>query len=223
MSPPLPTSSSYHQQLLSNGMDTHVFPTETPIVPTNIGMHPNYSAHNVLHYGTTNDDLLYNHHHQHQQQQYVERKNRRPLPRRHTVSTPYTTSVNNIVKGKEPMNENTDSNNTTLFSQQQQQQQPPPTKSRKSSLKAKRHRSLGKLDIYGSASSGTTSPPPIPDKASFDPLSAKLELWTHEQLLERVMELEKEKQVAQTTSMIKQQKGNFINTALFAFSKTMIR
>ncbi|KAF1799769.1 hypothetical protein FB192DRAFT_1474533 [Mucor lusitanicus] len=136
-------------------------------------------------------------------QQYVDRKNRRPLPRRHTVSTPYSTSVNTNPKGKEPINDTMNINmalDPAMISQQQQQ--PPVTKSRKSSLKAKRHRSLGKLDIYGSTT--TTSPPPVPDMGTFDPLSAKLELWTHEQLLERVMELEKEKQVAQS-SMIKQQ------------------
>lgn len=187
--------TGYHQQLLNNGIDNHVFP-ETPIVPTNIGMHPNYSTQNILQYGGNHDIQ--------QQQQYVDRKNRRPLPRRHTVSTPYSTNLNNNLKGKEPVNETMNMNMpfdpTMIAQQQQQQQQPPVTKSRKSSLKAKRHRSLGKLDIYGSTT--TTSPPPIPDMTTFDPLSAKLELWTHEQLLERVMELEKEKQVAQT-SMIK--------------------
>ncbi|CAO0790814.1 unnamed protein product [Mucor circinelloides] len=188
--------TGYHQQLLNNGIDNHVFP-ETPIVPTNIGMHPNYSTQNILQYGGNHDIQ--------QQQQYVDRKNRRPLPRRHTVSTPYSTNLNNNLKGKEPANETMTMNmpfDPTMIAQQQQQQQqqPPVTKSRKSSLKAKRHRSLGKLDIYGSTT--TTSPPPIPDMTTFDPLSAKLELWTHEQLLERVMELEKEKQVAQT-SMIK--------------------
>ncbi|GAN02417.1 hypothetical protein MAM1_0021c01860 [Mucor ambiguus] len=189
--------TGYHQQILNNGLDHHIFP-ETPIVPTNIGMHPNYSTQNILHYGSNHDIQ--------QPQQYVDRKNRRPLPRRHTVSTPYSTSVNSNSKGKEPINDTMNMNmpvDPVVISQQQQQhQQPSLTKSRKSSLKAKRHRSLGKLDIYGSTTN--TSPPPVPDMASFDPLSAKLELWTHEQLLERVMELEKEKQVAQT-SMIKQQ------------------
>lgn len=188
------TPTGYHQQMFNNGLDNHVFP-ETPIVPTNIGMHPNYSTQNILHYGSNHDIQ--------QPQQYVDRKNRRPLPRRHTVSTPYSTSVNTNPKGKEPINDTMNINmalDPAMISQQQQQ--PPVTKSRKSSLKAKRHRSLGKLDIYGSTT--TTSPPPVPDMGTFDPLSAKLELWTHEQLLERVMELEKEKQVAQS-SMIKQQ------------------
>lgn len=189
--------TGYHQQMFNNGLDNHVFP-ETPIVPTNIGMHPNYSTQNILHYGSNHDIQ--------QPQQYVDRKNRRPLPRRHTVSTPYSTSVNSNTKNKESNNETINMTmpvDSAVISQQmqQQQQQPLITKSRKSSLKAKRHRSLGKLDIYGSGT--TTSPPPIPDMATFDPLSAKLELWTHEQLLERVIELEKEKQVAQT-SMIKQ-------------------
>ncbi|KAK4511052.1 uncharacterized protein ATC70_012262 [Mucor velutinosus] len=186
--------TGYHQQMFTNGLDNHVF-SETPIVPTNIGMHSNYSTQNILHYGSNHDIQ--------QPQQYVDRKNRRPLPRRHTVSTPYSTSVNSNPKGKELINEsmNMDIPVDPAMVSQQQQQQPSVTKSRKSSLKAKRHRSLGKLDIYGSAT--TTSPPPVPDIATFDPLSAKLELWTHEQLLERVMELEKEKQVAQT-SMIKQ-------------------
>lgn len=93
------------------------------------------------------------------------------LPRRHTVSLPYPNIVDSLP--------------------------PPPTKSRKSSLKAKRHRSLGKLDTYNDS-----SPPPVPD---FEPLSAKLESWTHEQLLERVKELEKEKEEAQ-----KHNKGQII-------------
>lgn len=67
------------------------------------------------------------------------------VPRRHTVSLPYLNIVDSLP--------------------------PPPPKSRKSSLKAKRHRSLSKLN---------------------DPSS--LENWTHEQLLERVKELEKEKE-----------------------------
>lgn len=86
-----------------------------------------------------------------------------PLPRRHTVSLPYP-SIDSLP--------------------------PPPTKSRKPSLKAKRHKSMGKLNVY-------SDPPPVPD------LSAKLEQWTHEQLLERVKELEKEKEVAAQQKQIK--------------------
>lgn len=160
-------------------------------------MSHNYSSqHNLVYSNGVNEDMMSQHHAAIQQQQpYFDRKGRRPLPRRHTVSTPYATNmVINNNKGKEPMIEN---NPEINLSQPQQQQQPAVTKSRKSSLKAKRHRSLGKLDIYATA----TSPPPIPDPSTFEPLSAKLELWTHEQLLERVMELEKEKEasVAQTS------------------------
>jgi hypothetical protein len=172
---------------------------EAPIVPTNIGMSHHYSnqASMVYHHGGNDDMML--HHHNIQQQPYFDRKGRRPLPRRHTVSTPYATN-NVVIKGKE-----TDANKSDInVSQQQQQPQPTITKSRKSSLKAKRHRSLGKLDIFGSSSS---SPPPIPDLSTFEPLSAKLELWTHEQLLERVMELEKEKEVVQNTNTSKLNEG----------------
>lgn len=145
--------------------------------------------------GISDDMMIYNHHHQHQHQQqqqlYFDRKGRRPLPRRHTVSTPYATNMV-VNKGKEPMTEIKPELNVS--------QQPTITKSRKSSLKAKRHRSLGKLDIFSTNSS--SSPPPIPDLATFEPLSAKLELWTHEQLLERVMELEKEKEASVTQTTI---------------------
>jgi hypothetical protein len=144
--------------------DNH-FP-ETPIVPTNIGMHQNY-------YGC--DDIIY--HPTIPHQTFPDRKNRRPLPRRHTVSTPYDANMVNQVKPSP----------TPAVPEIPQQ------KTRKSSLKAKRHRSLGKLDIYATPSSA--SPPPIP---TYEPLPAKLEQWTHEQLLERVMELEKERQVSQS-------------------------
>ncbi|KAI9026435.1 hypothetical protein CLU79DRAFT_852931 [Phycomyces nitens] len=66
-------------------------------------------------------------------------------------------------------------------------------------LKAKRHRSLGRLEL-----------PPSPNLSEFEkrfiecsspsinsPLSAELELLSHEQLLERVMELEQEKRARQ--------------------------
>lgn len=173
---------------------------EAPIVPTNIGMGHNYgSQHNLVYSNGVTEDMMSQHHAAIQQQQpYFDRKGRRPLPRRHTVSTPYASNmVINNNKGKEPMMENNNPDMSLSQPQQQQQQQSTVTKSRKSSLKAKRHRSLGKLDIFATA----TSPPPIPDPSTFEPLSAKLELWTHEQLLERVMELEKEKEasVAQTS------------------------
>lgn len=159
--------------------DNNRFP-ETPIVPTNIGMHSNY-------YGTC-DDVIYHHAIPHQTQQvFPDRKNRRPLPRRHTVSTPYDTNMVNSsqVKGKEqtPTAATTVAGTSIPDLPVVPQQQ----KSRKSSLKAKRHRSLGKLDMYATPSS--VSPPPIP---TYEPLSEKLESWTHEQLLERVKELEKE-------------------------------
>lgn len=161
-------------------MENHVY-SEVPMVPTNIGM--NYNQGGIMYNGT--DDMIL---HQHAGQPYIDRKGRRPLPRRHTVSTPYATNM--INKGKEPMIEiKSELNNVSQ----------PVTKSRKSSLKAKRHRSLGKLDIYATAAS-SSSPPPIPDISNFEPLSTKLELWTHEQLLERVKELEKEKEESVTQS-----------------------
>lgn len=176
-------------------MENHVY-AEPPIVPTNIGM--NYNHQGMMYNGT--DDMMLHHHTASAAvQPYIDRKGRRPLPRRHTVSTPYAT----INKGKEPMIETkSDLNNNNL------QQQQPVTKSRKSSLKAKRHRSLGKLDIYANASS--TSPPPIPDHTNFEPLSTKLELWTHEQLLERVKELEKEKEESVTQNSNKSNEGKNI-------------
>ncbi|CAO3640477.1 unnamed protein product [Mucor hiemalis] len=191
-----PAATSYQHLLITDNISDNIYP-EAPIVPTNIGMSHNYSSqHNLVYSNGVNEDMMSQYHAAIQQQQpYFDRKGRRPLPRRHTVSTPYATNmVINNNKGKEPMIEN---NPEINLSQPQQQQQPAVTKSRKSSLKAKRHRSLGKLDIYATA----TSPPPIPDPSTFEPLSAKLELWTHEQLLERVMELEKEKEasVAQTS------------------------
>lgn len=162
-------------------------------------MSHHYSPHSMVYNGGISDDTMIHNHHHHQQQQqqqlYIDRKGRRPLPRRHTVSTPYATNII-VNKGKEPMIENKSELNVS--------QQPTITKSRKSSLKAKRHRSLGKLDIFSTNSS--TSPPPIPDMASFEPLSAKLELWTHEQLLERVMELEKEKEESVTQNTIAKMK-----------------
>lgn len=118
-------------------------------------------------------------------QSYVNNANnaRRTMPRRHTVSTPYATHTvtTPTFKGKEIANKPSE---------------PLITKSRKSSLKAKRHRSMGKIDIYTSTTS-PSSPPPIPDL-----LSTKLELWTHEQLLERVMELEKEREVVQASTSL---------------------
>jgi hypothetical protein len=170
--------------------NSNSFP-EIPIAPTNIGMHQNYY-----------DDIIYQPAIPYQS--FPDRKNRRPLPRRHTVSTPYDTNMvnnNQQVKVKEPIPTTTTTTTTTtavdipVIPQPQQ-------KTRKSSLKAKRHRSMGKLDSYATPSS--VSPPPIP---SYEPLSAKLELWTHEQLLERVMELEKERQVSQNL-LNKPNKGN---------------
>lgn len=185
---------------------------EAPIVPTNIGMsHHHYNQPNTMMYNNNgNDDMMLLHHHTtiQQQQPYFDRKGRRPLPRRHTVSTPYATTNMMITNNSNTSNKGKESE------QQQQQQQPqqPVTKSRKSSLKAKRHRSLGKLDIFATS---TSSPPPIPDlstSTAFEPLSAKLELWTHEQLLERVMELEKEKEtVVQTTNTNKLNEGIFLS------------
>ncbi|RCH77561.1 hypothetical protein CU098_002332, partial [Rhizopus stolonifer] len=129
---PLDTLSNFHSQLVMT--DNTMLPI--PTVPHPIPFQDDQS-------------MMY-HHHFHQPQPYP--NHRRTLPRRHTVSTPYTTTT--PIKPNKPE---------------------PVTKSRKSSLKAKRHRSLGKIDIYAS-----TTPPPMPDL-----LSAKLELWTHEQLLER--------------------------------------
>ncbi|KAI9280488.1 hypothetical protein BY458DRAFT_470117 [Sporodiniella umbellata] len=101
-----------------------------------------------------------------------ESKAKRTLPRRHTVSTPYNT---NMVHNN---------NNTTEKGPDK------PEKTRKS-LKAKRHKSMGRIDICSQRDSSTTPPPPLPATKS-------LSLWSHEELLQRVIELEKEK-VTQST------------------------
>ncbi|KAG0861915.1 hypothetical protein G6F16_012930 [Rhizopus arrhizus] len=110
------------------------------------------------------------------EQQSFDRKAKRSLPRRHTVSTPYNTNM--VEKGKEMA--------------EKPIEQPATTKTRKSSLKAKRHRSMGKIDIYSQRDSSST-PPPIPDMK-------ELSLWSHEELLQRVIELEKEKEVAMSVA-----------------------
>lgn len=178
---------------------------EAPIVPTNIGM-------NFNNYHDDSSSNLYPSNPAAMTPSYVAatttenntttaRKGRRPLPRRHTVSTPYATSninlnhtsattITNNAKSSVAAAKDTSDNKSVGSGSESTGGGKAP--SRKSSLKAKRHRSLGKLDSYGSTS-GPSSPPPVPNTNIEPLLSAKLELWTHEQLLERVMELEKEK------------------------------
>ncbi|KAI8379475.1 uncharacterized protein BYT42DRAFT_568940 [Radiomyces spectabilis] len=113
-----------------------------------------------------------------------QRKVRRSLPRRHTVSTPYS------AKAKDPIDPA-----TTINPEQ------PQAKFRKY-LKAKRHRSLGRLELPPSPSPhderrlAETSSPSV-----CSPLSAELDMLSNEQLLERVVELEQEKQAALAPAM----------------------
>ncbi|KAF7726896.1 hypothetical protein EC973_008191 [Apophysomyces ossiformis] len=117
------------------------------------------------------------------------RRGRRPLPRRHTVSTPYSAKQKDLPNDlKEPNPELAQARFRKL-------------------LKSKRHRSLGRLEL-----------PPSPSLSEMErrrmdissplvssPLSAELEQLTHEQLMERVMELEQEKRAA---DMLKNTHGN---------------
>ncbi|KAG0181496.1 hypothetical protein DFQ29_008165 [Apophysomyces sp. BC1021] len=110
------------------------------------------------------------------------RRNRRPLPRRHTVSTPYNAKL------KDQSNETKETNPEIAQA-----------KFRKL-LKSKRHRSLGRLELPP-ALSPSEMERRLMDVSSpliSSPLSAELEQLSHEQLIERVMELEQEKRVADT-------------------------
>ncbi|KAI8357337.1 hypothetical protein EDC96DRAFT_247252 [Choanephora cucurbitarum] len=156
--------SGFHQQMMMDRIDPSMFPIPMPSMPHSMPFQVQDDQH--LMYPPPTPHV----------QPYMNNA-RRTMPRRHTVSTPYATHTLTTPSCKKE---------TT-----NKPSEPPITKSRKSSLKAKRHRSLGKIDIYTSTTS-PSSPPPIPDL-----LTTKLELWTHEQLLERVMELEKEREVVQ--------------------------
>lgn len=146
-------------------MDNATLYAEVPIVPTDIGMYSHYNMVSTYNH----EDVTY---------PYVER--RRTLPRRHTVSTPYGN-----IKDASLTLETT----TPDVPQQATTTATSITKSRKSSLKSKRHRSLGKLEMSSS-----------PD------LTEKLETWSHQQLLERIQQLEKEKQAVVQNSLNKQGK-----------------
>jgi hypothetical protein len=145
-------------------------------------------------------------------QPHMERKvttNRQHLPRRHTVSTPYASNAAPYFnKGKEPMIECNNSKPETTSPTT-----PPLPKSRKS-LKAKRHRSMGKI--------GLTETPPLPPDASFSSLSAKLELWSHEQLLERVMVLERERENTVAQNSIRKEGRKTQKKIFFLCSRSTI-
>ncbi|CAO3682687.1 unnamed protein product [Rhizopus stolonifer] len=143
-------SPTSHMMNINSPMDTFIAPINAPYMMTS-------DNNNFLPVMPPNEGF--------------ERKVKKSLPRRHTVSTPYNTNMvnnNTIEKLRENM----------------------PEKQRKS-LKAKRHRSMGKIDIYSQRETSSTPPPPIP-------ATNLLSLMSHEQLLQRVIELEKEK-VAQVT------------------------
>ncbi|ORE05612.1 hypothetical protein BCV72DRAFT_136098 [Rhizopus microsporus var. microsporus] len=151
----------------NNPMDTFVAPVNVSYMMTGDNMSNNngYFHHVIAQPATV------------ESQNYLDRKAKRSLPRRHTVSTPYDTNTSTIEKSNEAK--------TTVTAA-----------SKKSSLKAKRHRSMGKLDIYAQQQDNI---PPVPN---IKELSNKLEHWTHQELLQRVIELEKEKKVAASVAQI---------------------
>ncbi|KAI8889255.1 hypothetical protein K501DRAFT_282410 [Backusella circina FSU 941] len=178
---------STHYHMMRGDMADNIYPENTIAQPQPLQI-PNYSNGMVL-----NESNV--------QFPPMERKvvtNRQHLPRRHTVSTPYASGAPYFNKGKEPMIE---CNNSKL--EVASPTTPPLPKSRKS-LKAKRHRSMGKI--------GLTETPPLPPDASFTSLSAKLELWSHEQLLERVMVLEKERENAVAQNSIRKEARSLTDT-----------
>ncbi|KAL0094906.1 hypothetical protein F4703DRAFT_1045589 [Phycomyces blakesleeanus] len=184
--PPSPHGLGYPDtQALFGSTQAHLIHKDNsiPTVPTHeisqLSLCPSISHQTPSGNSTNNNPNPNPNNNDQSEPQDVSRKSagRRPLPRRHTVSTPYN------AKSKDMPNDIKDINLEI-----------PQAKFRKM-LKAKRHRSLGRLEL-----------PPSPNLSEFEkrliecsspsinsPLSAELELLSHEQLLERVMELEQEK------------------------------
>ncbi|KAG1051404.1 hypothetical protein G6F43_006390 [Rhizopus delemar] len=135
-------SPTSHIMNLNSPMDTFVAPINTPYMMA-----------------ANNTNNLFQQPIQNEQQSF-DRKAKRSLPRRHTVSTPYNTNM--VEKGKEMAEKPIEQPATT------------------------------KTHIYSQRDSSST-PPPIPDMK-------ELSLWSHEELLQRVIELEKEKEVAMSVA-----------------------